>query len=305
MTTRIGLNLGGAEQDLHTIRALAGQAAEDGLASLWMSQHLGHDALTALAVVGQEIPDLELGVSVVPVYGRHPLVLAMQARTVQAAVDGRLTLGIGPSHQFTVEAFFGGSYAKPYTRTKEYLSALLPLLAGEPVDLVGEEVTACGQIDSNAPSAPPVLIAGLRPRMLRLAGTVAAGTTLWMVGPHTIASHVTPVIRRAAESAGRPEPRILAGVTAVVTDDPADAHQRAATQQALYGLMPAYRHMLDAEGVAGPADLVIAGNEAIVADGLQRYADAGVTDLRVSVLAANDDERDRTRAVLRTLARSR
>jgi len=155
---RIHLNIGGHHRSLDTIRAETRQAAADGLAGAWMSQIFGPDALTALAVVGQEVAGLELGVSIVPIYGRHPLALAMQARTVQAAVDGRLTLGIGPSHQFVVEFLYGESYAKPYTRTREYLQALLPLLAGEPADVVGEEITARGTLDIDAPSAPPVLV---------------------------------------------------------------------------------------------------------------------------------------------------
>lgn len=298
---RIALNIGGHHHDLDSIRVEARRAAEDRLAGVWMSQIFGPDALTALALVGQDVPDLELGVSIVPIYGRHPLALAMQARTVQAAVGGRLTLGIGPSHQFVVEALYGESYAKPYTRTKEYLAALQPLLAGDAADVDGDEVTARGRLEIDAPSAPPVLIAGLGPKMLRLAGSQAAGTTLWMVGPATIADRIVPTITRAAAEAGRPAPRVLAGITAVVTDDPDAARERSATEQGIYGSLPAYQHMLEAEGAAGPADLVIAGSEEQVAQGLHRYADAGATDARVTILAADDRERDRTRALLRDL----
>jgi len=298
---RIALNIGGHHHDLDSIREQARQAAEDGLAGVWMSQIFGPDALTALALVGQDVVDLELGVSIVPIYGRHPLALAMQARTVQAAVGGRLTLGIGPSHQFVVEALYGESYAKPYTRTKEYLAALLPLLAGDAADIAGDEVTARGRLEIDAPSAPPVLVAGLGPKMLRLAGRQAAGTTLWMVGPNTIAERIAPTITSAAADAGRPAPRILAGVTAVVTDDPDAARERSATEQGIYGSLPAYQHMMEAEGVRGPADLVIAGSEDRVADELRRYAAAGATDVRVTILAGDDLERDRTRALLRDL----
>ena len=300
---RIHLNIGGHHRDLDTIRADAESAATDGLAGVWMSQIFGPDALTALAVIGQDVTGLELGVSIVPIYGRHPLALAMQARTVQAAVDGRLTLGIGPSHQMVVELLYGESYARPYTGTEEYLAALQPLLAGAAADVVGEEITARGRLEIDAPAPPPVLLAGLGPKMLRLAGRETSGTALWMVGPRTIAEHVAPTISKAAGDAGRPAPRILAGVTAVVTDDADAARERAASEQAIYGTLPAYRHMLDAEGVDGPADLVIAGTEDVVAEGLGRYAEAGATDVRVTVLAGDDDERDRTRALLTALNR--
>jgi alkanesulfonate monooxygenase SsuD/methylene tetrahydromethanopterin reductase-like flavin-dependent oxidoreductase (luciferase family) len=122
-----------------------------------------------------------------------------------------------------------------------------------------------------------------------------------MVGPNTIADRITPTLTQAAADAGRPPPRILAGITAVVTDDPDAARQRAAVEQAVYATLPAYQHMLETEGVDGPADLVIAGRENVVADGLRRYADAGATDVRVTILAGDDTERERTRALLRDL----
>ena len=109
---RVGWNGGGNHRSLDAIRAEARRAAEDGFASYWLSQIAGPDALVALAVVGAEVPRIELGTSIVPLYGRHPLVLA-----AQAASGGRLVLGIGPSHRVVVEGLYGESYARPYTRT--------------------------------------------------------------------------------------------------------------------------------------------------------------------------------------------
>ncbi len=297
---RVALNGGGHHHGVETIRAEVRQAAEDGLAGYWLSQMFGPDSLTALAAVAADSGELELGVSVVPVYGRHPLVLAAQALTVQAATGGRLALGIGPSHQLVVEMLYGDSYARPYTRTAEFLHALRPLLAGEGADVQGEEVRARGRLEVEAPP-PPVLVAALGPRMLRLAGREADGTALWMVGRRTVAEHIVPTIIAAAEEAGRPAPRVLAGVSACVTDDPGAARERAATEQAVYATLPAYRAMFEAEGVDGPADLLIAGDEDHVAAGLRAYSEAGATELRVSVLAGDEVERDRTRAVLRSL----
>ena len=301
---RIHANGGGHHRNLDDVRAAAREAAEDGLAGFWLSQIFGPDALTALAVVGAEIPGIELGVSIVPVYGRHPLALAIQALTTQAACDGRLVLGIGPSHQITVELLYGDSYAHPYKRTAEYLRALRPLLAGQPVDIQGEEVRVRGRVEIEAPP-PPVLVAALGPRMLDLAGREADGTTLWMVGPNTIRDRITPRVTAAARASGRAAPRILAGVNVCVTDDPAAARARAAEQLALYGTLPAYRAMLDAEGVAGPEDLLVAGDEDTAAAGLDAYARAGATDVRVSVIATDERDIARTRALLQSLAAQR
>jgi 5,10-methylenetetrahydromethanopterin reductase len=298
---RIHANGGGHNHSLDDIRGAARRAADDGLAGFWLSQIFGPDALTALAVIGTEVPDIELGVSVVPVYGRHPLVLAMQALTTQAACGGRLVLGIGPSHQLPVEFLYGDTYARPYTRTVEYLHALRSLLAGEAADVQGEEVRVRGRVEIDA-APPPILIAALGPRMLDLAGSEADGTTLWMVGPNTIGDRIAPRITAAASAAGRTQPRVLAGVNICVTDDADAARAHAAQQLALYGTLPAYRAMLDAEGVAGPEDLLIAGDEDAVAEGLLAYARAGATDVRVSVVTGSDTDAVRTRALLRTLA---
>src|SRR5687767_4898681 len=77
-------------------------ALDGGFTSYWMPQIFGLDALTTLAVVGREVPDIELGTAVIPTYPRHPMMLAAQALTTQAITGGRLALGIGLSHQLVI-----------------------------------------------------------------------------------------------------------------------------------------------------------------------------------------------------------
>ena len=96
-------------------------AESEGFASYWLPQVFGMDALTALAVVGREVPRIELGTAVVPTYPRHPMVLAAQALTTQAITGGRLALGIGLSHQLVIEGMFGMSFEKPVRHMREYL----------------------------------------------------------------------------------------------------------------------------------------------------------------------------------------
>ena len=208
MTVRFGVPVGfGAGTGMTSVegvRAEARWAEAAGFDSFWVSQIFGVDPMVALAAVGSEVPGLSgLGTSVVPLAGRHPLALAAQARTVQSALDGRFTLGVGPSHALVTEGFFGEPYDRPFTRTREFLAGLVPLLHGENTDVDGEVITAHGWLTIDA--APcPVLLAALGPRMLDLAGRVAEGTTLGSCGPRTIASHVVPVITAAAADSGRP-----------------------------------------------------------------------------------------------------
>ena len=304
---RIGV-MGGSVNDgtIDQVLDEAHQVAADGLHTYWVPQIFGHDALTVLAIVGREVDRIELGTAVVPTYPRHPMMLAQQALTVQAATardgqPGRLALGIGLSHQIVVEMMWGMSFDKPVRHLREYLSVMMPLLEGKPVGFQGEEFRVQGAVNVNGGSRPSVLVAALGTQMLRVTGALADGTSTWCTGPRTLADHTIPTLRQAAADAGRPEPRIVAALPVCVTDDVDAARARAAQVFAVYNTLPSYKAMMDKEGVGGPADLAIVGTEAEVADQLREVATIGVTDLNAAVFPGNPDEAARTRAVLRDL----
>ncbi|WP_043652279.1 LLM class F420-dependent oxidoreductase [Nocardia thailandica] len=280
------------------------EVAAEGFTSAWLSQIFALDALTALTVIGSRVPDIELGTAVVPSYPRHPAVLAQQARTTALAIGpGRLTLGVGLSHQRVVEDIYGYDYGRPARHMTEYLSVLLPLLDGESVSFRGETLSA--EIGLTVPNTDrvPVLLAALGPKMLRLAGQRTAGTTLWMTGPRTVAEHITPTITAAASEAGRPAPRIVCALPVCVTDDPDDARARATKAFGFYGGLPSYRAMLDREGVESPIDLAIIGTEDQVAERVAAVEAAGATDF-VAVPFTRGDSAKRTRALLMSLGRA-
>ena len=280
----------------------ARQAAADGFPSYWVPQIFGLDALTVLAVVGREVPDIELGTAVVPTYPRHPMMLAAQALTVQSATGNRLTLGIGLSHQIVVESMWGYSFEKPVRHMREYLEVLRPLVSHQPVTFVGETVQAMtfGPLEISNAEPCPILLAALGTQMLQLAATKTDGTITWMTGPDTLRGHIVPTITAAAIEAGRPAPRVVAGLPVAVTADVAAARERAAAGFAVYGQLPSYRAMLDREGAAGPADVAIVGTADEVRAGIERVAEAGATDF-IAVEFAGGADRDRTRDLLRSL----
>ena len=301
---RIGIFAGGSmtgDDPVSSVVEAAREANEQGFASFWLPQIFQLDALTALAVIGREVPGIFLGTSVVPTYPRHPMTLAQQALTVQSATGNRLMLGIGLSHKIVVEGMWGYSFDKPARHMREFLSILQPLLEDRQVAFEGETMKGAGQLDVGAAAAPPVMLAALAPRMLELAGSRTDGTVTWMTGPATLDSHIVPSITKAAEGAGRPAPHIVVGLPVCVTDDVDGAKERAAAGFAVYGQLPSYRAMLDKEGAAGPADVAIVGDEATVEAGIRRVADAGGTDFAAAEFGATDDERRRTRDLLRSL----
>lgn len=299
---RIGINEGRTLDDVEGLVARARDARDAGLHTFWVPQIGLADALTALAVVGREVDGIELGTAVVPVHPRHPSVLAAQALTVQAATGNRLALGIGLSHKFVVEGAWGYSYDRPVQYLDEYLDALLPMLRGEMVDVRGERVTAIGQVTVAGATPPQVLVAALGPRMLALTGRRADGTITWCTGRRTLAEHIVPTLREAAEAAGRPAPRVVAGLPVCVTHDVAATRERVATFLAGYGTLPSYRAMLDREGVEGPEDIAVLGDEDAVAEQLAAIADAGVTDLSAAIIATSRADAERTTELLRRLA---
>jgi F420-dependent oxidoreductase-like protein len=292
MDIAIGLNVDGPLEK--TLERAAGLRAR-GFSRMWSSQIFGPDTLTVFAVVGREYRDLDLGTAVVPIQTRHPTMLAAQARTVQEAIGGQLSLGIGLSHKAVVEDMWGISFVRPASYMSEYLDALAPMLRGERVQAHGERVSATtiGALGPSEVRTPGLLVAALAPKMLEMAGTVTDGTLTWMTGMKTIATHVVPTINAAAAAAGRPTPRVVCSLPISVTSDVADTMAKVNETLEIYGTLPSYRAMLDREGAKGPADVGLFGTRAQVLEKLNDLAEAGVTEFSASMTGGADD-RDET-----------
>ncbi|MCY4041044.1 MAG: LLM class flavin-dependent oxidoreductase, partial [Gammaproteobacteria bacterium] len=132
------------------------------------------------------------------------------------------------------------------------------------------------------------------PRMLKIAGELSDGTNTWMVGPRTMENHIVKGITAGAKSAGRPAPKVVAGVPIGLTMKPDALREQAARDLVIYGQLPSYRAMLDREGAAGPADLALLGDENALRGGIQRYQDAGVTELNAAIVSEDEEGYERT-----------
>src|SRR6478736_4352864 len=228
VTMQISLSLVGLLSDTNggspidtCVKSLAA-LRDEGFRRVWMAQMpYDPDLLTILAVAFHEVDTIQVGSGVLPIQVQHPTQLAQRALTLNAIAGGRFSLGIGMSHRMVTEQMWGISYEKPLRRMREYLDGLLPLLAGQAADAVGETVTTRGSLQIPAAPTPDVYLAALGPQMLRLAGRRTAGTLTWMCGPRTLGDHIGPALRAAAAEAGRPEGavRVVAGLPISVTDD--------------------------------------------------------------------------------------
>lgn len=301
---KIGLGIGdysGPPAEPADLARQARRAEELGFDSVWVAQVMGADALTALVVAGSATQEIGLCTGVVPIQLRHPFALAQQALTVQAVTAGRLHLGVGLSHKPVVETMWGIPFEKPARQMDEYLSVLGDLVEKGSVSFSGEFYRVNAGLSVPGATPFPVLVAALGERMLKIAAGKAAGTVTWMTGLKTIESHIVPRITAAAEQAGRPAPRIVAGIQVALNSDVDAARERAARVFAIYPTLPSYRAMLDIEGAAGPADIVVAGDEAAVESRIRAYFDAGATEILAVPLALGESKEEKIASSERTI----
>ncbi|GAA1681435.1 TIGR03564 family F420-dependent LLM class oxidoreductase [Fodinicola feengrottensis] len=256
----------------------AGIAAAAGVSSLWFSQRFDIDALTLVAAVAREVPEVELGTSVVPMYPRHPIVLANQVQTVQAASGGRFTLGLGLGAQPVAEGVYGVSYDRPIRHLRDYVAALRGIFAGEKIDIHGETLTASTtQLSTVVGGAAPVpiVVAAMGEQALRVTAEVADGTLPYLAGPRTIAETIVP----ALAASGRPSLRVVAAVPAVVTSNVDEVVAQAEKELSFYDSIPSYQKVLAAENLSRAAQLALIGDEETVAAGVRAYFEAGATEV--------------------------
>jgi F420-dependent oxidoreductase-like protein len=294
---RISVNGSGEltlEPSIARVGAHMERTVASGFSGYWLAQTGLVDALTVFVKTAEQSGDLELGTAVIPTFPRHPTALAAQALTAQAALGGRLVLGIGLSHQPSVEDRLGMKWEKPLRHMRDYLDALLPLLEAGAVDATGEFWSAHVTAPRPTERPPSVMLAALGPQMLDLAGRRTDGTILWLVGPRTIAEHIAPRINDAAAAAGRPAPRVVCSLPVCVTDDAAGARALVGQVLAGYNELPSYRAMLDREGAAGPGDVAVVGDEKAVAAALDELAAAGTTDFAALPFAFDAEVMERT-----------
>jgi F420-dependent oxidoreductase-like protein len=279
-------------------------AEEAGLASVWVPQIPDDfDALTAATVIGVHTSRIEIGTAVVPVQPRHPIALAHQALSTQAVCEGRLTLGLGVSHHWIIDEMLGLPYGRPAATMDSYLDVALPALAGPGmVDVENELFRVHNPMDITDIVPTSVMIAALGPMMLRLAGERADGTILWLADERAIGSHVAPTINSVAKAAGRPPPRIVAGVPICLCgDDEVDvAIDRANRVLSESEISPNYQKLLDHGDARAVGDILAAGSEASIEKRLRSFADAGATDVSLRVVPIGATREDKLASSRRT-----
>jgi F420-dependent oxidoreductase-like protein len=281
----------------------ARRAHAAGVRQIWLAQQFDHDAIALAGLVGAAVPGLGVGTFVVPINPRHPLIVASQAQTAQAASHGNFSLGLGlGGHAIEAEAF-GTSFPNTIQRLREHLTVLRSIFDDGSVAFNGEELATNPGSPVTVPGGRPVpvYVAAMGPKALQVTGELADGTLPYLAGPRTIAEFIEPTIAKAAADAGRPVPRVIAAVPVLVSDDLEAARHAVAERLSFYQTIPSYQKVIAREHLTDLTDLAAIGSVDSVVRRLKSYLDAGATDIVISPVRAEEADAEGLWEVTRTI----
>jgi probable F420-dependent oxidoreductase len=216
-------------------RSMIEELPDLGFTDLWSAEVDGVDAFTPLVLAAQWAPSLRLGTAIVPVYTRGPALLAQSTAAMGTVAPGRFVLGIGSSSNVIVERWNGVAFDKPYQRVRDTLRFLAASMGGEKVTEEYETFSIKGFRLTTVPPEPvPVLVAALRPGMLRLAGREADGAITNWLAPGDV-----PTVASALHETG-PGKELAARIFVLMTDDAATARGIGRSMIAAYLNVPVY-----------------------------------------------------------------
>lgn len=273
-----------------------------GYTDVWSAETSGTDAFTPLALASAWEPTLRLGTAIVPVYTRGPALIAMSAASLAMAAPGRFVLGLGASSPVIVGNWNGLDFDQPFRKTRDVLRIVRSALAGERVDGEFDTVTIKRfKLEQAPPEPPPILLAALRPQMLRLAGREGDGAIL-----NWLASYDVP---RCVEAIGNDSADVVARIFVCPTEDTAYARNLGRMLISTYLTVPAYAAFHDWLGRGGKLaamheawakgdragaaaaipddvvdDLVLHGSPESVREQVRAYATAGVRTPVIALL---------------------
>ncbi len=278
------------------------EAEQAGVQQVWMTQSAGMlDTLTLYAAAVTQTTRIRLGTSIVPVYPRHPLVMAQQAATIEALAPGRLRLGVGTSHRHIIESMYGLAMPAPLAYLSEYVEVMRRVLWHGRVDHHGRFFKVASSIPR--PAQVPLLISALGEKAFRLAGEISDGAISWVCPVPYLLDTALPALRAGAEARNRPAPPLVAHIPVALSSDEAAVQAAATPRISFYTRAPFYAHMFAAAGFPLGEDgsglpallkaLVVAGDEAQVEQRVRELIASGLDELMLMLVPVADEARER------------
>ena len=297
---RVGLAIQGT--DSATVMQRIREAEQAGIQQIWMTQSVGMlDTLTLFAAVATQTTRIRLGTSIVPVYPRHPLVMALQAATINDLAPGRLRLGVGTSHRHIMENIYGLSMPSPLAYLREYVEVMRQGLWEGRMDHQGQFFKVAATIPR--PAQIPLLISALGEKAFHLAGEIADGAISWVCPVPYLLDTALPALRAGAETQHRPVPPLVAHIPVAMSTDEAAVQAAATPRISFYTKAPFYAHMFASAGFPVGADgtgveaivkaLVVAGDQSQVEKRLRDLLASGLDELLLMPVPVADETRER------------
>ncbi|MHB8599609.1 MAG: LLM class flavin-dependent oxidoreductase [Ktedonobacteraceae bacterium] len=297
---RVGLAIQAA--DVATTVTRIREAEQAGVRQVWMTQSAGMlDTLTLFAAAAVQSTQIRLGTSIVPIYPRHPLVMAQQAATIDALAPGRLRLGVGTSHRDVMENMYGLSMLSPLAYLREYVAVMRNVLWDGHVDHQGTFFKVAASLPG--PAQIPLLISALGEKAFRMAGEISDGAISWVCPVPYLLDTALPALRAGAQAQHRPVPPLVAHIPVAMSTDEVAVQAATTPRISFYTKAPFYKHMFAAAGFPVEEDgtgvaalvktLVVAGTQAQVENRLRELIASGLDELLLMLVPVADEARER------------
>ncbi len=301
--SRYGMSLPFAGLHLWEHRDALRELVDLGYTDVWSSEADGSDGFTPLTLAAAWAPELRLGVAIIPAFTRGPALMAQSAAALADAAPGRFVMGIGSSSNVIVERWNGIPFNEPYKRTRDMVRFLREAFTGEKITKDYDSFSINGfRLGIQPPEPPPILIAGLREGMLRLAGREGDGAII-----NWLAADDVPQVASIVHAQGEGK-EIVARMFVCPSTDTDKVREQARFAIAAYLNVPVYaefhrwlgrerlRPMWDAwaagdrkAALAAIPDsvvdeLIIHGSPEACREHIDRYVAAGVTTPALSIM---------------------
>ena len=253
---------------------LAAELEEMGWGAIWIPEAVGREAPVNAALLLGATRRIAVGTGIANIYARDAMSMNAAWQTLSEAFPGRFLLGMGVSHQPSVEALHHQQYGPPLKTMREYLDRMDASL-----------------FVAATPTEPPErVLAALGPKMLELARDRARGAHPYFVPPEH-----TEIARTILA-----DDRLLAPEQMVVLDtDPTRARAVARAAMSMYVTLPNYANNLLRLGFTEDdlgggisdrlVDAIVAwGDAETIAVRVQAHQDAGADHVCVQVLPFDD-----------------
>jgi len=297
---RVGLAI--QATDAATALSRIREAEQAGIRQVWMTQSVGMlDTLTLFAAAATQTTRIRLGTSIVQVYPRHPLVMALQAATINDLAPRRLRLGVGSSHRHIIENIYGLAMPSPLAYLREYVEVMRQGLWEGRMDHQGRFFKVAASVPRAAQI--PLLISALGEKAFHMAGEIADGAISWVCPVPYLLDKALPALRAGAEARQRPAPPLVAHIPVAISTDAAAVQAAAIPRVSFYAKAPFYAHMFALAGFPVAEDgsgldallkeLVIAGDQTQVEKRVRELLASGLDELLLMLIPVADEARER------------